>query len=99
MNTAWQKTKAWTRFVLMVILVAYLVAFVLLNSGQSVSLWLFVGVRPQVSLLLLIFLTLVAGALVVVAWRAIAESIYQLKQFFAPRAGAAEKDGGGKENG
>lgn len=93
MNGLWQKAGAWIKFVLMLVVVAYAVAFVLLNSGQAVNLWLFLGVRPQVSLLLLLFLMLALGAAIALSWRAAVKSIRQLRHLFAARPAEGRQTG------
>jgi uncharacterized integral membrane protein len=89
----WAKIWAWTKTAIFAAMVTYVVLFVLNNSGQAVNVWLFFGPKTNVSLLVLILFSFIAGILLMLVLRAVNKTLRQIREMRArSRASRLERE-------
>jgi len=80
MPNFWLKVKVWTKIVVLVFVLLYLLVFVAKNSGRPVEFWYWYnGVWPT-SLLYFTFATFLAGVVVTILARTIYKTISQYRE-------------------
>lgn len=81
MNSLWLKIRIWTKGILAVLLLIYILAFIWNNSGQSVKFWWFFGQEPETSLLAFTFFTFLFGVMITLLVRAAFKTLRQLREY------------------
>jgi uncharacterized integral membrane protein len=79
MGSLWLKIKVWTKAVLMVLFLLYLLLFIFNNANKEAHVWLWFGQEPQTSLLYVIFFTLVIGVVATLLTRVAFKTIRQIR--------------------
>jgi uncharacterized integral membrane protein len=80
MNNVWLKIRVWTKSILAVLILAYLLAFMFANSGKTVTFWYFFGQEPQTSLLFFTLFTFLFGVIVTLLVRAFFKTMRQIRE-------------------
>ena len=81
MNNLWLKIKVWTKIVLAVFIVTYLVTFVAKNSAATAEVWFFFFKAPfTVPLLYLIFFVFLGGVIGTILVRTTFKTITQVTE-------------------
>ena len=91
MGNFWLKLKIWTKLILVLLVVIYVVMFAVKNAGPTATLWLFIGDDPprQVPVLQLVLIAFASGVVVTILARTTLRTINQIKDLKARQA--AEK--------
>jgi uncharacterized protein YlxW (UPF0749 family) len=76
----WLKFKVWTKIGAICAAALYLLLFTYFNAGNTVTLWLFLGVERQGSVLWLGMTAFVAGALAVLLAKTVFGTLRQYRQ-------------------
>lgn len=93
MNNVWLKIKVWTKLTVFVLFAVYVLLFFFSNSGQSVKLWVFFGTIYEISVLVLVFLTLAIGVIGTLLVGTVRNTIKQVRELRARgRAQQMEQD-------
>lgn len=80
MNNLWLKIKVWTKGILAVLILLYLIFFIAKNSGETVSFWLFFNNQLETSLLVFAFVTFFGGVLMALLVRAMFKTLRQIRE-------------------
>ncbi len=81
MNNLWLKIRVWTKAVIAVLLLIYILSFIANNSGQTVEFWYwFFAGEVKTSLLVFTFLTFAFGVIVALLIRAIFKTLRQFRE-------------------
>ncbi len=80
MTNMWLKTKVWTKTILSVLLVLYLLLFIYNNSEKTVEFWWFFGHAPKAPLLFFTFFTFLFGVVVTLLVRTILKTMRQYRE-------------------
>src|SRR4051812_31024225 len=80
MGNLWLKVREWTKILVVVLVLLYVICFVANNSSTKAAVWFWFNVRPEVTVLLLALYAFLAGVLVAVLTRTTFRTIQQFKQ-------------------
>jgi uncharacterized integral membrane protein len=81
MGNFWLKFKVWTKGILVALLVLYVLAFMLKNTGQApVKLWFWFNTELTISPLLLVFTTFLIGIVFAILARTTFTTIRQIRE-------------------
>lgn len=81
MNDLWTRIKVWTKTIVGLLVLAYVVLFVLKNSDQTVTVWYFINHKADTSKLVLILVTFGAGVLAALLARTVLKTLRQIRQY------------------
>ena len=80
MGNMWLKIKIWTKGILVTLLVLYVLAFMLKNTGQpAVKLWFWFNTELTISPLLLVFTTFLIGIVFTILARTTFTTVRQIR--------------------
>ncbi|MEL7239463.1 MAG: hypothetical protein AAGK78_11425, partial [Planctomycetota bacterium] len=74
------KIRIWTKVIVLSALAIYTLIFLLQNSSEQVSVWLFIGVEPTTSLLVAMLGAFLLGALLTLLVRMVVSTVRQMRK-------------------
>src|SRR5688572_19428286 len=80
MGNMWLKIKVWTKLVVFVALLIYLIIFVAKNSARQVTPWFWFRTEPTTTVLILVLTAFVAGVLCAVLFRTTLATLRQVRE-------------------
>jgi IS1 family transposase len=80
MTNVWLKIRVWTKSLLGIALLGYLLAFIFANSGKTVRFWWFFRQEPETSLLFFTLFTFLFGVIVTLLVRAFFKTMRQIRE-------------------
>lgn len=80
MDSLWTKIKVWTKVGLLVAIVIYLLAFIFKNLSNTGTFWWWFGYDSTVSVLVLVLVAFIAGAVSMLLFRTAMKTFKQVRE-------------------